>query len=129
MLANPTSVDSASATPRNAAQQGRKVYTVEELLRIGLRTPVYGRSQNCSVGSRGLLALRAARSVASVFLQRTFTALVRIFVEPVRSFAATYYRRCIKPDGNILFRPWENQSTRDLPFVVKRQKETTDLSG
>ncbi|KAL3191848.1 hypothetical protein MRX96_059576 [Rhipicephalus microplus] len=70
MLTNPTSVDSASAT-----QQGRRVYTVEELLRIGLRTPVYRRPQNSSVVSRGLLALRTARSAARVFLQRTFIAL------------------------------------------------------
>ncbi|KAH7935368.1 hypothetical protein HPB52_006755 [Rhipicephalus sanguineus] len=129
MLANPTSADGASATPRNSAQQGRRVYTVEELLRIGLRTPVHRRPQNSSMGSRGLLVLRTARSAASVFLQRTFTALVRIFVEPVRSFVTTYYERFTKPVGSGLFRPWENQSTADLPFVVKQQKETTDLSG
>ncbi|XP_075731182.1 uncharacterized protein LOC142774586 [Rhipicephalus microplus] len=124
MLANPTSVDSASAT-----QQGRRVYTVEELLRIGLRTPVYRRPQNSSVVSRGLLALRTARSAASMFLQRTFIALVRIIVEPIRSFATTYFERFTKPAGNGLFRPWENQSVANLPFVVKHQKEMTELSG
>ncbi|KAL3252438.1 hypothetical protein MRX96_017747 [Rhipicephalus microplus] len=87
------------------------------------------RPQNSSVVSRGLLALRTARSAASMFLQRTFIVLVRIIVEPVRSFATTYFERFTKPAGNGLFRPWENQSVANLPFVVKQQKEMTELSG
>ncbi|KAH6941385.1 hypothetical protein HPB50_017886 [Hyalomma asiaticum] len=75
MLANTTSADEASAKPRNTAQ-GRRVYTVEELLRIGLHTPVYRRSQHCAKGSRGLMVLHTAGNMAGSFLQRTFIALL-----------------------------------------------------
>lgn len=128
MLANSTSFDNTSEMQGNTAP-ARRVYTVEELLRIGLGAPIYTRSQHFVTSSRWLSVWRAAGSIASLFLERTFIAFVRIFFTPVRSFTTTYYRRfsSSKPAGNGLSRPREKRSTADLPFVMKQK--VIDFNG